>query len=201
MRDPITTIDLANSGSPDAVATPWEQTRRVLETAEVFWLATVRADGRPHVTPVSPAWLDGTPYFSIGDMGQKAKNLRGNAHVALTTGCNRLLRGSTSWSKVMLPQLPTQPCTSASIRPGPVSGAMTILSSYTMGSYANRAGNQFWCSRSRPPRSSPTPGVTSGAKPATSSDTAPNLRTRSRGWGGFTGTERKAVQKRTRGTT
>ena len=63
MSDPITTIDLGNSSSSDAVATPWEETRRALETAEVFWLATVRADGRPHVTPVAAAWLDGTLYF------------------------------------------------------------------------------------------------------------------------------------------
>ncbi len=63
MQNPITTIDLAHSSSPDNVATPWEETRRALETAEIYWLATVRADGRPHVTPVKPAWLDGTLYF------------------------------------------------------------------------------------------------------------------------------------------
>ena len=95
MPDPITTIDLAHSSSPDNVATPWEETRRVLETAEVFWLATVRADGRPHVTPLVPAWLDGTLYFSSGriTIAQKVKNLRGNPHVVLTTGCNHLETG------------------------------------------------------------------------------------------------------------
>jgi hypothetical protein len=77
MNEPVTTIDLAHSGAPDAGATPWEETRRVLETAEVYWLATVRADGRPHVTPVKPAWLDGTLYFSTGSIAQKLKNLRG----------------------------------------------------------------------------------------------------------------------------
>lgn len=93
MWEPVTTIDLANSGSPDAAATPWEQSRRVLETAEVYWLATVRADGRPHVTPVSPAWLDGILYFSINASAQKAKNLGRNAHVVLTTGCNHFATG------------------------------------------------------------------------------------------------------------
>lgn len=93
MPDPITTIDLAHSGAPDAVATPWEQTRRVLETAEVFWLATVRADARPHVTPVAAAWLDRTLYFGTGSTAQKLKNLRGNPHVVLTTGCNHLATG------------------------------------------------------------------------------------------------------------
>ena len=93
MQDPITTIDLAHSGSPDNVATPWEETRRVLETAEVFWLSTVRADGRPHVTPVAATWLDGTLYFGTGSIAQKFKNLRGNPHVVLTTGNNHLASG------------------------------------------------------------------------------------------------------------
>jgi nitroimidazol reductase NimA-like FMN-containing flavoprotein (pyridoxamine 5'-phosphate oxidase superfamily) len=93
MQDPITTIDLTHSGSPDNVATPWEETRRVLEAAEVFWLSTVRADGRPHVTPVAAAWLDGILYFGTGSIAQKLKNLRGNPHVALTTGSNHLATG------------------------------------------------------------------------------------------------------------
>jgi nitroimidazol reductase NimA-like FMN-containing flavoprotein (pyridoxamine 5'-phosphate oxidase superfamily) len=45
------------------VVTPWEEAPRVLETDEVFWLSTVRADGHPHVTPVAAAWLDGTLKF------------------------------------------------------------------------------------------------------------------------------------------
>jgi hypothetical protein len=33
-------------------------------------------------------WLDGAMYFCTGDAEQKALNLRRNAHVILTTGCN-----------------------------------------------------------------------------------------------------------------
>lgn len=65
MQEPITSIDLGHSSTPDAVVTPWEETRRVLEAAEVFWLSTVRADGRPHVTPIAAAWLDGILYLTI----------------------------------------------------------------------------------------------------------------------------------------
>ena len=93
MQEPITSIDLGHSSTPDAVATPWEETRRVLEAAEVFWLSTVRADGRPHVTPIAAAWLDGILYFGTGSIAQKLKNLRRNPHVALTTGCNHLATG------------------------------------------------------------------------------------------------------------
>jgi general stress protein 26 len=60
----------------------------VLAEAQLFWLTTVRADGRPHVTPLVAVWLDGAAYFTTGGTEQKAVNLRGNPHVVLTTGCN-----------------------------------------------------------------------------------------------------------------
>ncbi len=60
----------------------------MLETAELFWISTVRADGRPHVTPLVAVWLDGAIHFCTGATEQKAMNLRGNPHVILTTGCN-----------------------------------------------------------------------------------------------------------------
>jgi nitroimidazol reductase NimA-like FMN-containing flavoprotein (pyridoxamine 5'-phosphate oxidase superfamily) len=78
---------------PGVVATDWDETRQALEAAELFWISTVRADGRPHVTPVVAVWLDGAIYFSTGDTEQKAINLRGNAHVILMTGCNSWDRG------------------------------------------------------------------------------------------------------------
>jgi nitroimidazol reductase NimA-like FMN-containing flavoprotein (pyridoxamine 5'-phosphate oxidase superfamily) len=84
---PVTTIDRRYS-DPDAVATEWDETCRVLETAQLFWISTVRADGRPHVTPVVALWVDGVMYFSTGDHEQKAANMIANPHVILTTGCN-----------------------------------------------------------------------------------------------------------------
>ena len=87
MNEPVTKIDPRFS-DPDAVATGWDETRRMLETAELFWISTVRADGRPHVTPLVAVWLDGAIYFTTGATEQKALNLRGNPHVILMTGCN-----------------------------------------------------------------------------------------------------------------
>ena len=92
MKKPVTTLDERFSDS-DAVATGWEETRRVLETAELFWITTVRADGRPHVTPLVAVWLDGAIHFCTGATEQKAINLRGNPHVILTTGCSEWDRG------------------------------------------------------------------------------------------------------------
>ena len=87
MTTPVTTLDQRFSEA-DASAVEWEQTRQVLEQAERFWITTVRADGRPHVTPLVAVWAGGTLYFCTGAEEQKAVNLRGNPHVVLTTGCN-----------------------------------------------------------------------------------------------------------------
>jgi nitroimidazol reductase NimA-like FMN-containing flavoprotein (pyridoxamine 5'-phosphate oxidase superfamily) len=88
----VTTLDTRFSG-PDAVATSWDETRRVLEAAELFWISTVRADSRPHVTPLVAVWLDGAIHFSTGADEQKAVNLQGNPHVILTTGLSQWDRG------------------------------------------------------------------------------------------------------------
>jgi nitroimidazol reductase NimA-like FMN-containing flavoprotein (pyridoxamine 5'-phosphate oxidase superfamily) len=87
MRHPDTKLDTRFS-DPDAVATGWEETRRALEQADLFWISTVRADGRPHVTPLVAVWLEDAIHFATGPLEQKALNLRSNRHVTLTTGCN-----------------------------------------------------------------------------------------------------------------
>ena len=92
MRQPMTELD-ARFSDPDAVATDWDQTRRALEDAKLFWIATVRADGRPHMTPLVAVWLDDAIYFATGVGEQKAVNLRTNQNVILMTGCNEWERG------------------------------------------------------------------------------------------------------------
>jgi general stress protein 26 len=92
MTEPVTTVDERFS-DPGAVATEWDETRRVLEAAELFWVTTVRADGRPHVTPLVAVWMDGAVHFCTGPEEQKAVNLSGNPHVILMTGCNSWDRG------------------------------------------------------------------------------------------------------------
>jgi len=85
---PDTTLDTRFS-DPAATAAGWDETRRALEDAQLSWICTVRADGRPHLTPLVAVWLDGALYFSTGAGEQKAVNLRGNPHVLLLTGCHR----------------------------------------------------------------------------------------------------------------
>jgi nitroimidazol reductase NimA-like FMN-containing flavoprotein (pyridoxamine 5'-phosphate oxidase superfamily) len=87
MHQPVTELD-ARFSDTNATATSWDETLRTIEAAELFWIATVRADGRPHVTPLVAVWLDEAIHFCTGPAEQKAVNLRGNSHVILTTGCN-----------------------------------------------------------------------------------------------------------------
>jgi general stress protein 26 len=87
MSVPVTEIDPRFS-DPNAAATEWSETLRIIRGAELFWISTVRADGHPHVTPLVAVWLDGALHFTTGAQEQKALNLSANPHVALTTGCN-----------------------------------------------------------------------------------------------------------------
>ena len=87
MQNMTTQLDERFS-DPDAEPTSWEETERALRDAQLFWISTVRRDGRPHVTPLVAVWDDGALYFSTGTDEQKAVNLEANPRVALTTGCN-----------------------------------------------------------------------------------------------------------------
>lgn len=64
-----------------------------MEKAEIYWVSTVRPDGRPHVTPLVAIWLDGALYFSTGRDERKARNLALNNACAITTGRNALSGG------------------------------------------------------------------------------------------------------------
>jgi nitroimidazol reductase NimA-like FMN-containing flavoprotein (pyridoxamine 5'-phosphate oxidase superfamily) len=78
---------------PDAEATSWDGVVELLTQAELYWITTVRADGRPHVTPLIAAWHDGAVHFCTGLQEQKARNLETNTSVALTTGNNTWAAG------------------------------------------------------------------------------------------------------------
>jgi hypothetical protein len=90
--DPTAAIDRRFS-DPDAGPTPWSDVARVLEHAELYWLTTVRADGRPHVTPLIGVAKDGAVHFCTGLREQKARNLEHHSQVALTTGNNTWAKG------------------------------------------------------------------------------------------------------------
>jgi general stress protein 26 len=78
---------------PDATARPWAEVAELLSSSEMFWLSTVRGDGRPHVVPLPTVWLDGALHFCTGALEQKAVNLRSNSHCVLSTGSNQFRKG------------------------------------------------------------------------------------------------------------
>jgi general stress protein 26 len=90
--DPTTEFD-SRFSDPEAGATPWSDAAHLLEHAELYWLTTVRADGRPHVTPLIGVAHDGALHFCTGLREQKARNLEHSSHVALTTGNNTWAQG------------------------------------------------------------------------------------------------------------
>jgi nitroimidazol reductase NimA-like FMN-containing flavoprotein (pyridoxamine 5'-phosphate oxidase superfamily) len=91
-NEPLTELDPRFS-SEGAGATAWADVRKELETARVYWLSTVRADGRPHVTPLIAVWRDQSLYFCTGPTEQKASNLEQNPHCVVTTGRNDIDEG------------------------------------------------------------------------------------------------------------
>ncbi|MFF0202660.1 pyridoxamine 5'-phosphate oxidase family protein [Streptomyces sp. NPDC005017] len=89
---PRTSLD-ARYSDPAATATDWAEAERLLAAAELFWISTVRPDGRPHVTPLPAVWSRGALHFCTGPEERKARNLAANPRVVLTTGSNTWDRG------------------------------------------------------------------------------------------------------------
>ena len=54
---------LDNAASTPGTRLSWQQASEWLGAARLFWVATVRPDGRPHVVPVEGIWMDGVFYF------------------------------------------------------------------------------------------------------------------------------------------
>jgi nitroimidazol reductase NimA-like FMN-containing flavoprotein (pyridoxamine 5'-phosphate oxidase superfamily) len=79
-------LDTNFSEATEAVG--WRQVSDALAAAELYWLTTVRKDGRPHITPLIGAWVDDGFVFCTGPEEQKAQNLAAATAVAVTTGVN-----------------------------------------------------------------------------------------------------------------
>ena len=90
--EPTGELDVRFS-SPDATPRPWAEVVEVLDRSEISWLSTVRADGRPHVTPLPAIWCDGALHFCTGPGEQKARNLDREPRCVLTTGTPQFLDG------------------------------------------------------------------------------------------------------------
>lgn len=61
----------------------WDEIRGYLETAQLYWIATTRPDGRPHVVPIWGAWVDDHFYFEGSPETRRGRNLAANPAVAV----------------------------------------------------------------------------------------------------------------------
>ena len=82
--------DLGPFSGPEANARPWAHTVDAIRRLQKFTLCTVRADGRPHATPLLAVWAMDGMTFATGENEQKAKNLGRNPKCILTAGTNTL---------------------------------------------------------------------------------------------------------------
>ena len=80
-------------GDATATAPPWDDIERLLTEAQLYWIVTVRSDGRPHAVPLVGVWYDGAFHFCTGSEEQKQRNLDSNQHVSVTTGST----GANGW--------------------------------------------------------------------------------------------------------
>ena len=72
-------------GSP-ARRLAWAEVERRLEAASVYWLASTRPDGRPHVVPRDGMWLDGRLYYGGSPETVHFRNTTRNPHVVMHVG-------------------------------------------------------------------------------------------------------------------
>jgi general stress protein 26 len=73
-------------GDASATAPDWSDIDRRLTDAQLYWIVTVRRDGRPHAAPLCGVWRDGAFHFCTGDAEQKMRNLEHDPHVVVTAG-------------------------------------------------------------------------------------------------------------------
>ena len=62
----------------------WRAMEARLGREKEIWMATVRYDGRPHLTPLWFVWFEDKIYVCTGSRTQKFANMRNNQSVALS---------------------------------------------------------------------------------------------------------------------
>ena len=64
----------------------WSDVERRLESTTVYWIASTRPDGRPHVIPRDGTWLDGGLYYGGSPKTVHYRNITHNPHVVVHIG-------------------------------------------------------------------------------------------------------------------
>ncbi len=64
----------------------WVEVEQRLQSASVYWIASTRPDGRPHVIPRDGMWLDGELYYGGSPKTVHYRNITQNPHVVVHIG-------------------------------------------------------------------------------------------------------------------
>jgi pyridoxamine 5'-phosphate oxidase-like protein len=64
---------------------PWSWAVERLTKSHDYWVATVRPDGRPSVSPVWGGWRDDALWFSCAHASRKSRNLANDPRCTITT--------------------------------------------------------------------------------------------------------------------
>src|SRR4029450_2401015 len=79
-------------GDASATPPPWAAIERLLMDAQLYWIITVRTDGRPHAVPLVGVWYDAAFAFCTGSDEQKQRNVDTTQQGEGTTRAPRALR-------------------------------------------------------------------------------------------------------------
>ncbi len=64
----------------------WPEADRLLAESRVYWIGSVRPDGRPHVVPSDGIWLDDALYFGGSEATVHMRNVRSNGNAVAHVG-------------------------------------------------------------------------------------------------------------------
>jgi hypothetical protein len=79
-------LDLPKEYGTPKVVLAWPVVREKLEAATVYWLATTRPDGRPHVVPRDGIWVDDALWYGGAEETIHHRNVQANRSVVVSIG-------------------------------------------------------------------------------------------------------------------
>ena len=62
---------------------PWSWAQERLQQAQIYWVMTVRPDGRPHAIPTWGSWVDDRFYFGASAETRHGRNVATNPAVGI----------------------------------------------------------------------------------------------------------------------
>ena len=86
MEPIVEQLDLPKDYGTPKKKLEWASVRADLEEAPVYWVASTRPDGRPHVVPRDGIWLDDTWYYGGSPKTVHNRNIDKNPAAAMHIG-------------------------------------------------------------------------------------------------------------------